>query len=241
MNYKLIACGGGGIFSIFMDLIIPNILMLDDIENLYVEVEDNEYNIKPGGFNYVFDQQCDESYKILHCGFKGGWRKKGISLGAIESSLFLADIKRVVRKFKIKSSILHCLYGSHHLGIHFRGKDMNKLHPHYGEFSYEDYAKKAREINPVSIFVAADNYETLLKFDRDFDNVNYYNRFIRGKDEQDDTMKIQLNNADNERFWKEAFIDMLTLSRCDSLLCRTSSFSNAAIAFSDTITKIYRL
>lgn len=71
-------------FSVFMDLVVPNILNLKDIENLYIEVQENQYNVKPDVFSYVLDQKLDDTYQTVHCGFKGGWRKPGISLGAIE-------------------------------------------------------------------------------------------------------------------------------------------------------------
>lgn len=46
-------------FSVFMDLVVPNILNLKDIENLYIEVQENQYNVKPDVFSYVLDQKLD--------------------------------------------------------------------------------------------------------------------------------------------------------------------------------------
>lgn len=86
-------------FSVFMDLVVPNILNLKDIENLYIEVQENQYNVKPDVFSYVLYQKLDDTYQTVHCGFKGGWRKPGISLGAITIEHYQLDKPSTKIKF----------------------------------------------------------------------------------------------------------------------------------------------
>lgn len=245
MQYKLITYGGGGIFSIFMDIILPHIWCLDNVEEFNITVKNNQYNPPENCFDYVFDQP-DIQEPVLECMFsrkRGGWRKHGIERGAIEDFNELDRLKQCCRKFKIKKEILDKLYGlpDNCLGVHFRGMDMNKRHPKYGVFTYHHYREMIEQINPQSIFIASDNFEVIGNLHKHFNiPILYFSTFIRDKTTQDDTYDTQMRNANNRRYWQEAFIDMLMLSRCSSLLCRVSNFANAAILFSDGI-KVHRL
>jgi hypothetical protein len=227
MNYKFITHGGGGIFSILMDLVIPNAYNLPDIENLYLEIQDNEYNCPRDGFNFVLDQYCDYSFKPVHCGF----------IGHIEVD---DRVKEICKKFKLK----HKPQLKSDLGVHYRGVDMNKQHPEYGVFTIDDYKNRIdsiiTEIKPESMFVASDNDEAAWQFHKWY-SCKFYPDFIRADKLNDDTLQIQVENSCTVRHWEEVFYDMLTLSNCKYLLCRRSNFANASIAFSDILTKIYRL
>lgn len=235
MNYKCIAYKGGGIFSILMDLVIPHLYKVNDIENIYIEIQDNEYGCPVNGFDFVFDQVCDESYKVIDCGF-------------IRHVKVDKRVKEICKKFKIKDKIINSLTTfPDSLGVHYRGADMNDKHFKYGVFGFSDYKKvipsilKSEYIS--ALFVASDNLEAIDLITEDFyaDYVYSYRDFIRAKSLEDDTLQIQVENSGSEKHWIEVFTDMITLSRCKSLLCRRSNLSNAAIAFSDTLTKIYRL
>jgi hypothetical protein len=244
MNHKLTTYGGGGIFSLFMDLVLPNAFRYES-DKYYIEVRENQYSPPKDCFSFVFNQEFDETYKEVKFqrAFKGGFRKEGISWGAIEDFIDLDLVRGFCKKFDIKKEILNRLQDipPDTLGIHFRGADMDNKHPQYGVFKYDDYKSKIEEINPSSIFIASDNDEVIERIQSDFDIPVYYYTFTRAITIEEDTYDIQMYNAGDPLFWQEAFIDMLTLARCDSLLCRLSGLSNAAIAFSDTIKTIHRL
>jgi hypothetical protein len=250
MNYRLLA-RGAGIFSMFMDFVIPSIYNLVDVENIYIDVVEHDYNCRPDAFDFVFEQKLDESYKDLLCPSlrNGGFRKYGIGWGAIEDFKDLDKIKSACKKFKIKKEIINSVdIFPDALGVHFRGNDMNIKHSQYGIFDYSHYKIKIAEIikqeNIKTIFIASDNYQTIERINKDFGNDVYiysYIDFIRTIDELDNSEVIQIKYMNNKRFWHESFIDMLTLAGCKYLLCRTSNFSNAAIAFSNSLEKIYRL
>jgi hypothetical protein len=230
MNYKCIAYKGGGIFSILMDLVIPHLYCYDDIDNVYIEIQENEYGCPQNGFDFVLDQTFDESYKVIHCGF----------IGHVPID---EKVKAICKKIKIKENIRVQAFRSD-LGVHFRGGDMDKTHPEYGIFKYKDYQKRIQSIididKPDQIFIASDNHEVNSLMQKEFGSV-FNTEFIRATFLKDDTFPLQVSSSPLQEYWEQAFIDMLCLSLCDSLLCRTSNFSNAAIAFSDTLTKIYKL
>ena len=251
MNYKVTCVGGAGIFSIFMDLLIMNIYDLEDAESFEIKLQWNEYNCPTNGFDFVFEQSHKEPFKHIngHYHQRISFRKKGVDLGAIEDFKDLDKIRNVCKVFKIKPEILSkVLKQKNMLGVHFRGGDMDIKHPQYGIFKINDYLNKIDKIlseNEVSsIFIASDNIEAAnIIIDR-YDNkvpVFYFTEFVRANSLTENTEKIQIKNSSTPRFWQEAFIDMLSLAQCKYLLCRTSNFSSAAIAFSNTLTKIYRL
>lgn len=244
MSYKLVATGGGGIFSLFMDIIIPRIYELE-ADSFNIEVHENQYSPPVNCFDFVFEQP-DTQEPIQECTFakhRAGFRKKGMGMGAIEDYKDFDLIKECCKKFIIRKDITDRLMDIPQgtLGIHFRGGDMDSKHPQFGVFKYEDYKRKIEKINPNNIFIASDNDEVIENIKSDFDIPVYYYNFIRAKTIDDDTYKVQMDNASDPIFWQEAFIEMLTLSRCESLLCRISCLANASIAFSDTLKNIHRL
>lgn len=243
MNYKLITYGGGGIFSIFMDLVLMNAYTLK-ADKFYIYIRNNQYNPLEDCFSFVFNQHLDNTYRKIRCKNKQGFRKKNMYRGTIEDFKDLALIKKFCRKFDIKKEILDRIINipKNTLGIHFRGGDMDRKHPQFGIFNYTHYREQVYRMQFDNIFIASDNDAVIEKIKADFGDIPiYYYNFIRARTEEQDTYKVQLDNMNKPLFWQEAFIDMLTLSKCDSLLCRTSGLANAAIAFSDTLKNIHRL
>jgi hypothetical protein len=234
MNYKLITHKGGGIFSILVDIALMRLIDLPDAENVFLEVKDNEYNIPRFGFNHIFDQTCDESYQIIEAGFIRAIREP-------EKSIELSKLKRAINLFKIKDILIEVPPNT--LGIHVRIADMNARHgKDYGIKTIDNYFKAIDLVrdNYDHIYVASDNYESIDKIQKRYNNVLCSGSMIRGENERSDTMKVQMDNSGDERFWMEAMTDVMGLSKCKGLVCRTSNFSNAAIIWSDTLTKIYR-
>jgi len=241
---NLIAHGGAGIFSVYMDIIMPNILY-DDSNDYYIEVVENTYTPPVDCFNYVLDQQPHEGMITKDCFFYAGFRSKDIDLGAIEDSPLLPVIKERLTKFKIKKTITEytdVFNLNNALGVHIRIMDMNKRHSAHGVFTFNDYLNKIYSLEKYvdDIFIASDNHESIFKLKEIFGDRIKYIDAIRGSNEADDTYKIQQDNASNPIYWQESFTDMLLLSKCKHIICRTSSFANASIAYSDNI-KVHRL
>jgi hypothetical protein len=83
----------------------------------------------------------------------------------------------------------------------------------------------------------------LIKLQKEFgDDLVFVKDFIRGKTEIEDTYKtIFLPYLKDKKLWVEAFIEMLLLSKCGTLICRSSNVNNASIIYSNTLKKIIRI
>ena len=94
----------------------------------------------------------------------------------------------------------------------------------------------------TNIFVASDNEESILKLKTIFGNrISYVPNLIRAKTEIEDSSTLQSDNFRSTKFWQEAFLEMLLLSKCSTLICRTSNVANMAIISSNSIKKIIML
>jgi hypothetical protein len=92
------------------------------------------------------------------------------------------------------------------------------------------------------IFVASDNYESIEKLIKIYGNqINFVPNMLRVNKEEDNSYEFQIENLSNPSFWIESFLDMILLSKCSTLICRTSNFSNASVCFSNTIEDVIRL
>jgi uncharacterized protein YktA (UPF0223 family) len=240
----------GGVFSKFM-CIVQNIQKINpNFESLYISNIDeksliNEENI----FNNIFDQKIKEN-QILY----GSTNLHSYSkFNPIELSTNFSDYKKIVTKLKFTenfnkkfNSYLEKLnIDENYIGVHIRLCDMNIYHASdYGILSFDDFLNEIQKLkdNGKKIFVASDNNESILKLKSIFnDDVVYLDGFLRGEYETEDTLMLQSNNFKDIRFWEEAFIEMLFLSRCGTLICRSSNLSNASIIYSNTLKKIIRL
>ncbi len=221
-----------------MDLVLPHIYKLKDIDNIYIEVRDNEYKAPSNAFDYIFNQKCDDSYKVIDCGFVG---RPWTDFAKFED---LELIKSVCRLLKFKDEILNkVIQRDNCLGIHFRGKDMNTFHPEYGIFTYNDYFNKLKTVDKFdSVFIASDNIDDETRFFEDIKIPTYsYHNPLRSTKGKNDVNSLNKLNMSDINFWQEVFVDMLTLSSCEGLIYRTSNLAFASIAFSNTLTKLYKL
>lgn len=220
MHYKIIANGGGGIFSILMDIALPNIP--EDATSVSIKIGKNQLSPDADMFDYVLHQQPEGAE--VHCGFRGNE----------------ITISKGILSFKDNPIV-----PKNTLGVHIRIFDMNKRHGNFGILTFDDYkkaiAQAVDDMNPSHIFVASDNWESINKLRDIYGDKLLYNHFIRGDNETSDTYAIQLANSSNPVYWQEAFIDMLSLSKCKGLVYRRSNFAGAAVYFSDTIIKQYKL
>ena len=211
--------------------------------NTYKEVSD-----KDNPFDWVFDQHYDDSYDLVYV-YVGA----GISL-RIQDSPHYPNWKQHVKLIKIQDHLAKKIDAfalenitENTLGVHLRTSDMNMIHPHHGVFTTDDYITAIRKIvkeNDIrNIFVACDNKKSIKRMEEEFDNVVYYNCTLRKDDDIGWGGPLSINQAqlNNPVLWEEAFIDCMLLSKCSSLVRRISGMANAAIIFSDTIGKEYKL
>lgn len=130
------------------------------------------------------------------------------------------------------------------LGVHVRLTDMNITHARdYGIASIDDYIKAINDLNHKgNIFVASDNDESLIKLKKEFgDKILYIDNMIRGKTEIEHVTQLHLDNVKGKDIWLEAFLDMILLSKCGTLICRSSNLANASIIHADNDYKIIRI
>lgn len=243
----------GGIFSKYI-FGIKNAI-LHEADSYYLNVTDTN-RTDCDIFDCVLDQtlsfdttiESNNVIKDVDCQHFGNYSK----FNPIENSPNLPKYSEIIKKFKIKKELLDEVkyyqdkfnIDESTVGVHIRLTDMNIVHGNdYGVLTFEDFKSKMRP--DVKYFVASDNNESLKKLkDLYGDNINYVDGLIRGELESDDTSTMFLNNPvvfKNKQFWHDSFLEMLLLSKCSELICRTSDLSNVAIIYSETIKNVIRL
>lgn len=237
MNY-IFNVDGGGIFSKYM--LTVQKAMHYNYEGVYINITDTKTNSDM--FSSVLNQEILNPSITIKSDFLGTYT----STNTISNSNNLSAYKRFVNTLKFKESFMERVekltndlgIDENTVGVHLRLTDMNTLHSdNYGVLGFQDYANHMKE--DVQYFVASDNDESIGKLKSLFgDNVKSVPDFIRCENEVGDSMGLQLTNFRNHRFWEEAFIDMLLLSKCGKLIHRTSNLANAAIIHSNTINEI---
>jgi hypothetical protein len=250
MNKFTLNVTAGGIFSKFMFL-IQNIQRINtNFESVYLNnIDEKSLTNVHSIFNAVFDQEFDESLPILECHSLENYSK----FNPIEGSLNLNDYKNIVSKLKFNNKFIE-LFNSYlnefkvdetYIGVHIRLCDMNIYHGHdYGVLTYNDFFSEILKYknDTTKLFVASDNSESLIKLKKEFgDDLFYIENFVRSESETQDTTDLQLAYFKDEEFWMQAFIEMLMLSKCGTLICRTSNLNNASIIYSDSIKTIVRI
>jgi hypothetical protein len=243
----------GGVFSKYI-FGIKNAI-LHEADSYYLNVSDTG-RTDSDIFDCVLDQtlsfdttiESNNVIKEVDCEHFGNYSK----FNPIENSPNLPKYSEIIKKFKIKKELLDEVkyyrnkfnIDESTVGVHIRLTDMNIVHGRdYGFLTFEDFESKMKP--GVKYFVASDNKESLKKLkDLYGDNINYVDGLIRGELETDDTSTMFLNNPvvfKNKQFWHDSFLEMLLLSKCGELICRTSDLSNVAIIYSETIKNIIRL
>ncbi len=203
---------------------------------------------------YVLDQRTDHTYEYK--GFLPIGRMHDRN-NPIEKSPRLDDYKRVVAKLKIQNEIRSRVddlvklvnITPRILGVHVRLTTMNVVHPHYPPATIDDYIRTIRQELDTGkydgIFVATDNVESLVKLEREFnDIIRYYPNLLRLPTENITNVgewSWEYGMFFQKRFWQESFMECMTLARCGGLICRDSNFSNMAVVFSNSIDKVTRV
>ena len=240
----------GGVFSKFMYVVQNAQIINPDFESLYIQNIDekslvNEENI----FNNIFEQRIEDNQVVHNCVQVHNYSK----FSPIELSANLNDYKKIVSKLrftenfnkKFNSYLEKLNIDENYIGVHIRLCDMNIYHKNdYGSLVFEDFLNEIKKLKEdgKKIFVASDNNESLSKLKSlYYDDIVYVDGFLRGESENEDTKILQINHFKDVRLWEEAFIEMLLLSKCGTLICRTSNVNNVSIIYSNSLKKIIRI
>ena len=255
MNIK-VNTKGGGIFSQFMiaiQYINSTIDDVDKINEIYLDIDrdipnerlttENKSWLSAVGennpFDYVLDQnpncKFDEVLRVYPHGF-GTYHN-------INTEPNLHRLKTIVSKLKIKDTVINKLkpLKGKALGVHVRLTDMEILHPSYGKgivtnTFYEATKRTLQSESFDSIFVSSDNDESLEYFKEKINIVyNDVGNRVKGANDGSGQLGLQINRSGNEDFWVDTFLEMLSLSKCNTLIYRVSNLNNASVLFSQTI------
>jgi len=256
----LVKTMGGGIFSIFtvaIQQILRDISNVEDIENIYIEL-DKPRSIYPNNrlintienesgnpFDFVLDQIKLQPNIVLIATPLKTYNNHEILYGTEE----LKKLQIICSKIKIKENVLSKIKNDINedtLGVHVRLTDMLEFHKdiHNGG-STEEYISSIKKIistNKVkNIYVASDNELSLLKLKENFDIINNTASNLNKTEYGGDYFNYQLDNMHLEFFWVDSFVDMLSLSRCGTLLYKLSNLNTTSLFFSKTLTKFYKI
>lgn len=240
MNYK-INIGFGGIFSKY-------IIGLQNLSNLqydkfYFNITDKR--TEENMFDNIFFQKYDNTYINTDASFNYTYSNNR----PIELSVKFQKYKEIINNLNFNENLLEKLnfyknklsINKDTIGVHLRLTDMNIYHKNdHGFVQFEKYLNYFSKNKQY--FVASDNEESLIKLKNLYgDSIKYIPDLIRGKHENEDTFKLQIDNFKNKDLWEQAFLEMLLLSECSTLICRTSNLSNAALIHSKTLKDIIRI
>ena len=185
-------------------------------------------------FNFILDQHYDESFVnrgLLPVGKFYNHSDK------IELSVNYSRYKEIFSKLRIKDEIIKKskIVNSDNeniLGVHVRLKDANSVDD---PKVFDDYVQaidaSLKKFNYSKIFVSADNSISICKLQDLYPGMILFNDLKRSDNETADSFIWEYQNYFRRHYWKDAMIDCLSLSRCHSLICKNSNFSNAAIVF----------
>ena len=256
MNIK-VNTKGGGIFSKFMLAIQYINFAIDDvnkINEIYLDIDRNIPNERltnedkswmsavgeNNPFDYVLDQNPNCTFDEVLClpiphGFA--------SYSNINEAPELHRLKTIVSKLKIKDTVINKLkpLKGKTLGVHIRLTDMEIYHGEYGKgittnTFYEATKNIIERESFDSIFVSSDNDESIEYFKQKMDIVyNDVGNRVKWAGDGRHQMGMQLNRSGDEDFWIDTFLEMLSLSKCNTLIYRVSNLNNASVLFSQAI------
>ena len=269
MNFKFTVTGGG-LFSRFLQcaiipladmsfdkvyltaLPVPPVNFVDPHVQTGVQyVHDTVDLLKENGvvdpwdniFNFVLDQPLDQSFQ------DGGVLPIGRFYNydvPIEGSYNYKNYKQVYSKFKIKDDIIARSNQIDTdwdtvLGVHVRLKDANSVDD---PKTFEDYVKaiefNLKNYSYSKIFVSSDNSISITKLEKLFPGMILSNQLCRSDNENADSFIWEYRNYFRKHYWADSMVDCLTLSKCNTLICKNSNFGNAAIVFGN-FSHIHRL
>jgi len=235
-----------GIHAKFLNGLL-NVVLYPDISGLYFNCIDPRTNPAAGNiFDWVLSQSLDVVHNSIHCQHLYNYTNE---FPIYRSPMFPQYKHFLDSMIRIQPDLISEVnywadklgITENTIGIHVRLCDMNIQHGNdYGVKTLHDYLKHMTF--GTNYFVSSDNHRCIDVMQGIFgDQVTSVPNLIRGKDEQEDTSVLQLENFSNPRFWQESFLEALLLSKCGKLICRTSSVSQSAMLFSNSIKEIIRI
>lgn len=240
---------GGGVFSKYMLGIASATRANFEFQSLYFNVVDPRFLVNGvNPFNYVLKQQFDKNSVKRVADRLITYH----SLNPIEMSYDFKLYKGIISKIQftdelnslLEDSIKRLNISKDTLGVHVRLTDMNTTHgSQYGIGTTKQYIETIRGLTPKhNIFVASDNNESLIKLKKEFGNkIASIDDCIRADAEDSYAISLWLDGNNFKQLWIEAFLDMLLLSKCGTIVCRTSNLSNTSILYADDDVNVIRL
>ena len=242
---------GGGLFSIFLSVIIilkyiegKKYTPIIDLENFHTKYNEltkvsNTFNSWEYYFKNLSKIKLDEVYKSKNVIFSENYldTRKYINLKSLDKFR-----KIVKKKIKIKRNILnnvnqiykHKFKNKKIIGLHLRGSDM-KITPNH---PLPPTLKQTIEIidnllldNYKKIFLVTEEYEYFSNLKKIYKNKLIYLNSFRTKDSKifsHDNMRV----LHRYKLGKEILIETLLLSKCDILVASKTNVILSALIFS---------
>lgn len=238
----------GGVFSKVMGIIQFIEKNNLDVNDCYFDILDEKVlnHEKFNPINYILNQEISDEFEELDIDYT----KSYSVYDKINESPNFENLKSVVNKLRYNEDFLKLVsdyeekfsINDETIGIHIRLSDMNVKHvKEYGTRTFDDFLVELnKEVSDKSkIFVASDNVESITKLKKIFkESITYVPNLLRVNGENDNSYQLQIDNFSKKELWVESFLEMMLLSKCSKLVCRTSNLANMAIISSSTIKKI---
>jgi hypothetical protein len=253
MRKLKININAGGVFSKLMfGIQYLESCNIDNVDRFYFNNCDTRAtadNFDGNPFNFVINQSFDNSFESLNAIHLVNYS----TYNPIEKSSKINNYKKIVAKISLTDRLINLVkhyekqfgFDQNLIGIHIRLTDMNTIHgKDYGIAQYEDFSNSLKNVldKKTRIFVASDNDESISKLIEEFgERVFYVPNLKRALREDEDPFSLREKELGNESIWIEAFLEMLLLSKCNTIICRSSNLSNASILFSNSIQKVIRI
>ena len=195
----------------------------ETVEQAYNGVTYNRYHMYLIEDEYIDNKMWAGGYSVSkeYIEFLGKIKRKYISVKPIVKNRILDEFTKLLKDKKT-------------LAIHYRGTDYNMgMYGHpvsLGIGEYFDYINECLESGYEQIFIATDDEVALnTLIDKYGEKVSYYKDTFRSSN------GIGVHSQSNERkdngYWLgyEVLRDMLTLAKCDGLICGISQVTIAAM------------
>jgi len=220
----------------------PSIININDVKKIYIRIK-NENKIfmqeifeEPNLAKIDLILKLDNDSPIDKCNYH---------------TLYNSEIyKKICNKFQFNKNILNNnnLFSNNNiLGVHFRTTDMNISHNKNHILYYNDYEKNIITIldknkNFDTIFIASDNNESIYKLRKNLTNrikiINNDNNTLREK--ETDTY-LRGDGEYSKKNCVETFNDIISLSKCNTIIFTYSNVANLSILLSNTISETIKI
>ncbi len=257
----LIKTVGGGIFSKFMvgvQSLIDTNIDIKDIDSIYINVDYGrlDRNTQPrvienetkNPFDFVLDQELLVPHVVIPAIPRQSYTDHDILTTKMVEQF--NRFRLICDKIKIKNSVLDRVnknIDENTIGVHVRLTDMAAYHPeHHNQHTTQNYIDKIDSIltSNNKLFIASDNVEslnTLKKYYGDIVLTNEVGNRHHMEGGGKDYGLYMAREMHTKSFWEDSFLDMISLSKCSTLIYKPSNLNNTSMGFSKTINKTYKI